>query len=358
MNMAVVNNPRLFGINNSNRNFTNPDTWGKNQFNSSFPASLVAYMYHKEIPLVYLKTDENNKVIHSLITGKQLFGISPLDNDAFYSFESVYSQYQPFYIGNAPRIDLVIQSKQTGLCLKGLEIKLTALPDNSTCDLSEDEFSCEIVIRPDTISYLACSVATEYPTIADRAILKSILGDFSDIHDWEDPAEVIPQFDKCIKAVKRLIIANKDKQTPLILQPIWKTKGKAPILDDHCLDTFVWSNMAAIHLFTSFDINGIRRIGRTERTLIWLIKMLLDYADNGQFDAEGIIDKLSYNTKNDKAFSVNGRITYPLLKCNELKSPRVLKSDIKNIILGGGQNLLSPERRFDAIIFNSPDLFV
>ena len=26
--------------------------------------------------------------------------------------------------------------------------------------------------------------------------------------------------------------------------------------------------------------------------------------------------------------------------------------EIKNIILGGGQNLLSPERRFDAIIFN------
>ena len=32
-------------------------------------------------------------------------------------------------------------------------------------------------------------------------------------------------------------------------------------------------------------------------------------------------------------------------------------NEIKNIILGGGQNLLSPERRFDAIIVNSPDLF-
>ena len=29
----------------------------------------------------------------------------------------------------------------------------------------------------------------------------------------------------------------------------------------------------------------------------------------------------------------------------------------EKIILGGGQNLLSPERRFDAIIFNSPELF-
>jgi hypothetical protein len=35
----------------------------------------------------------------------------------------------------------------------------------------------------------------------------------------------------------------------------------------------------------------------------------------------------------------------------------VSKYEIKNIILGGGQNLLSPERRFDAVIVNSPDIF-
>ena len=40
-----------------------------------------------------------------------------------------------------------------------------------------------------------------------------------------------------------------------------------------------------------------------------------------------------------------------------LETPIITKAEIKNIILGGGQNLLSPERRFDAIIFNSPELF-
>jgi HindVP restriction endonuclease len=38
-------------------------------------------------------------------------------------------------------------------------------------------------------------------------------------------------------------------------------------------------------------------------------------------------------------------------------NPRITKSDIKNIILGGGHLMLSPERRFDAIIYNSPNLF-
>lgn len=69
------------------------------------------------------------------------------------------------------------------------------------------------------------------------------------------------------------------------------------------------------------------------------------------------IDELSYNTKNDKAFSSNGLRTHPIMACPELTHPRITKGEIKNIILGGGQNLLSPERRFDAIIYNSPDLF-
>lgn len=45
------------------------------------------------------------------------------------------------------------------------------------------------------------------------------------------------------------------------------------------------------------------------------------------------------------------------MTCDRLTQPLIEKEDIKDIILGGGQNLLSPERRFDAIIFNSPDLF-
>ena len=46
------------------------------------------------------------------------------------------------------------------------------------------------------------------------------------------------------------------------------------------------------------------------------------------------------------------------MSCQRLVKPIIKKSEIKEIILGGGQNLLSPERRFDAILFNSPGLFV
>jgi type II restriction enzyme len=99
------------------------------------------------------------------------------------------------------------------------------------------------------------------------------------------------------------------------------------------------------------------QITRQTRTSIWLYKMLLDICINGRCDYKDIIDKLSYNTKNDKAFASAGNVTNPYMSCENLTSPRITKDEIKNIILGGGQNLLSPERRFDAIIFNSPELF-
>jgi hypothetical protein len=50
-------------------------------------------------------------------------------------------------------------------------------------------------------------------------------------------------------------------------------------------------------------------------------------------------------------------IQNPMMACPELHHPRINKNEIKNIILGGGQKLLSPERRFDAALVASPELF-
>jgi len=39
--------PSLFGLHKTNRDYTKEATWGKNQFNSSFPASLCCYLASK-----------------------------------------------------------------------------------------------------------------------------------------------------------------------------------------------------------------------------------------------------------------------------------------------------------------------
>ena len=354
------NKPSIFGIKYSNRNFNNPETWGKNQFNSSFPAGLANYLQIKGLKNIYIKLNNDFNVVFDLISTDELYGIDSKSEDLYFAFESVYSPYQKFLIGDVPRVDLVLQQKQHGACLRPLEIKLTALPDNSTCALSEEAYGCELVIRPDTIVYLACSIVQSYEH--NRAFLLKTLNDFSPlITDWSDGQQVWPHLSKIILNIKKIVLNNLGKQEPIMMQPIWKTVGKSSQLAEHCLDVFVWSNFAFTNLFLNVALGEVKtetKITRQIRTIIWLYKMLLDYAQHGFFDHKYIIDQLSYNTKNDKAFAVGGRITRKYMDASILLKPRISKTEIKKIILGDGQNLLSPERRFDAIIHNSPDLFV
>lgn len=351
--------PGLFGVTYSNRDFTQVETWGKNQFNSSFPAGLTNFLASKNLENIYICLDKDLKVIHQKISAEKLYGINPNSDDLFFSFESPFTPYQQLVIGSLPRVDLVTQLRSTGQCLKPIEVKLTALPDNSTCHLSDEYYGCEIVIRPDTIVYLACSIAVNFKD-KQKELSKIIGNKFDSILDWTDGSSVWSYITEMITVIDKIILSVLDKQEPILLQPIWKTNGKSPKLTDNCLDVFVWSNFAFTQLFLDVargELSANNRITRQIRTIIWLFKMLYDFSKQGQIDHHKIIDELSYNTKNDKAFSVSGRITHRYMSCVELTKPRIEKKEIKNIILGDGQNLLSPERRFDAIIFNSPELF-
>ena len=354
--MTEIIKPSLFGIKHSNRDFSDKDSWGKNQFNSSFPTALAAYLAHKNLQNVYLKLNKNLEIVHDFISTRSLFGLPK--EKLFYAFESQFLPFQKYLIGNIPRVDLVTQNLTNGATLKGLEIKLTALPDNSTCHLSEENYGCEIVVRPDTIVYLACSLFLYFEN--RREELKSIIGkDFEEINDWTEPSVIIPYLGNMIRVIDEISLQMTDFQSPLVMQPVWKTQGKTPRLAENCLDVFVWSDLAFIRLFAKLAKLEVRenRITRQLRTLIWLFKMLYDFAKDGQVNHTRIIDMLSFNTKNDKAFALSGRVTHQFMKGEILSNPRITREEIKHIILGGGQSLLSPERRFDSIVFNSPDLF-
>lgn len=344
--------PSLFGLKKTNRDFSKKDTWGKNQFNSSFPASLCCYLASKNLEANYLSI-QNGIFTQTTINIDDVFGIESSNEDLYFAFESQHTPFQKYVIGSLPRTDLVIQRESTGECLRGLEVKLTALPDNSTFNLDENNYGSELVIRPDTIVYLACSIASSF-----QSNLETIIPNLQ-IDDWTDASEVLTHIKSIVDTINAISLCIEDNQNPFLLQPIWKTKGKSPQLAEQCLDIFVWSNAGFANFISQIaDSNpSVNKITRQTRTAIWLFKMLLDIKEKSKFNHEEIIDNLSYNTKNDKAFSSSGKITNQYMSSTRLTSPIVSKSEIKNIILGGGQDMLSPERRFDAIIFNSPELF-
>ena len=349
-------NPRLFGINKSNRDYAGSEAWGKNQFNSSFPMSLACYLYSKKMDAVYITADASMKKTIGRKSIDDIFNIDPLGSNTYFAFETSYTPFQKYVVGSIPRNDITIIDLASDKCVSSYEIKLTALPDNTTCMLSDDKYGSEIVVRPDTIIYLACSFIDLFK--GDKDAIKYIVGETSGkIKDWTQSKYVLPYIYEICTAIRKIVEYNNKFQSPIILNPVWKTKGKSPQLSDDCLDFFVWSNFGMLNLFMPSFNSEVNTISRHTRSIVWLFKMLSDFSENGRFDGSKIIDELSYNTKNDKAFATAGIKTNSIMSCNELTKPRISKEEIKEIILGGGQNLLSPERRFDAIIYNSPDLF-
>lgn len=170
-----IQEPGLFGQKHSNRDYTKEKTWGKNQFNSSFPASLIAYMHSREIDPVYICLDKKQNIVHKYIDGETLFGIDPLSDDLYYGFESNYFPFNRYYTGKSERIDLVLSNLNTNEALRGFEVKLTALPDNTTKDLEENRYSCEIVVRPPTVCFVACSICKHYSTEKAKQKLRNLL---------------------------------------------------------------------------------------------------------------------------------------------------------------------------------------
>lgn len=315
----------------------------------------MCYFKHVNLTPVYLMLNESSTVSHSSITVDEVFNADPFHPHTFFSFESIHAPYMPLVFDNLPRADLVMMNSETEICTAALEIKLTALPDNSTYNGTDEDYGCELVVRPDTIAYLALSIAHAFRH--DKHLLRHALAALPVIDDWTDIGDVAYHIPHIADVLDSLLVNHLDLQKPMILQPVWKTIGKRLLLHEDAFDIFVWSDFAFTRLFFRDRDNIQGRLSRGARTIAWLAKMLQDFTERGKIHHQDVIDGMSFNTKNDKAFAVNGRVTQPYMASPQLTQPRVKRSALKDIILGGGENFLSPERRLDAAILSTPDLF-
>lgn len=277
--------PSLFGINSSNRDFTQQASWGKNQFNSSFPASLTAYMGYKNLEPVYLtlstkhKDGEENtrEVEHNKIAVSDVFGLPYSSAQLHYHFEKTFTPYEVLVNGKCPSVDLVTINLADSTPLRPLEVKLTALPDNSTYKKDDKDYGCELVVRPQSIGYLALSIAQSFNRNRSSLVdsIHPLVQEWSE-EDWLNAIVVRPKINEFVTVLNNFLDTKNKDQTPFLLQPIWKTKGKSSILAEQCFDVFVWSNHALTRLFIDTALNNKNRanITRNERTVIWLIKIM------------------------------------------------------------------------------------
>jgi len=355
--MSKENKPSLYGITHSNRDFSNAYYWGKNQFNSSFPVALLCFMRDNAINSVYLRIDKDRNIFHDELPIDDLFGSSLPNEKLYFSFESRYEPYRKFVHDELETIDLVVKNAETDSFIHPIEIKLTTLPDNTTESFPEDKYGCEIVIRSPTMRYMALSMALT---------LQKKFKDISDIFEssclkvrnWDNPDEIKNELPDMLNALKTFISKYCKYEKPFLMQPIWKTVGKSPNLADNCLDIFVWSDFALTQLFMDSALESeSTKISRQQRAAARLARFLFEVSRSGKVYQEPIYDGMSLGNQTDKEFAISGNKTHKYMRCDRLTKPIIRKNQIKKIILGGGQKWLSPERRFDAIIYFSTDLF-
>lgn len=348
--------PRLYGLINSNRNFGDPDCWGKNQFNNTFPAALCCYMRDCGHSANYISVVDGKPQI-SEISFDSVFG-TDLPNDRLkFLFEVPYDPYRRLVHEAMEKIDLVVSEAETGKYLTPLEIKLTTLPDNGTSSLPDNEYGSEIVVRSATMRYVALGIAARLTEEQRNAIKEIFMPVCVDIRDWSNVYEMRPRREAIFAALDKFLLNYESMQRPLVVQPVWKTIGKSPLLADNCLDVFVWSDFALTRLMHTSCLDMGNEISRPQRAALRLVRFLYEYVTQGKVYQIPIYDSMLFGNQGDKEFAYRGAQTHKFMTCDRLTRPIVTKSEIRNIVLGGGHKYLSPERRFDAILFFSKDIF-
>lgn len=345
----TLSESRLYGIYHSNRK--GKDLWGKNQFNSAFPVALACYMRDNGIKPVYLYLNEKLQVEATEISFDEVFCSTLPNEELHFAFESKYPPYQDFAYDDIKGIDLVVKDTKGGFFCP-LEIKLTVIPDSTTCDLSEDKWGPELVIRPATMKY--CALGTVHSIKEDFSAVRKIIEPVChDVKDWGNSYEMSARLSDILDAVDKIQLSLLDQQKPILMQPVWKTIGKSPILAENAFDIFIWSDFALSRLFldSSREHVGIKEITRQKRAAARFARFMYEVSKSGKANLNAIYTEMAFNHQTDKEFAVSGRITSKYMDSPRRLRPIVGSAELKKIILNGGEKRLSPERRFDQTVY-------
>jgi len=216
--------PTLFGISNSNR--IPADFWGKNRFNSSFPAALACWMRHKGLNPVYVHTSEGNIIASDeKISFDDVFNSKAPNEELRFDFESRFAEFQNYSHDSLEAIDLVISEGDD--IRRALEVKLTVLPDQTTFTKSEELWGCELVVRPVSVIYAALTI---FHSLSDKKseALSLIQKTALDIGDWTNSSEIASNRNEILNTLDKFLDTFSDNQVPLILQPRLEDERKTP----------------------------------------------------------------------------------------------------------------------------------
>jgi hypothetical protein len=262
--------------------------------------------------------------------------------------------------GQPNKSDVIIhQRSMRGKALRALEIKLTVVPDQTTLRSRRAAQASEFVTRPLMIELLATNICMAYGQSGRPRLNEILLRGLGNPNNWNwtSEKEMYPRLRRIRSAIEHVLCDPEVTQSPMVLQPIWRTIRDSTRLDKDCFDAFIWSDfgLALLYLQATIrntDVPGTSRsISREARSAVWLIKMLWDYSTAGQLTMSEVTNAISYGKQQDKAGAFSGKVMLEYLKGPELFRPRIKRDALPLIVLNGGEDYLNPERRLDASLY-------
>lgn len=348
-------NSLLFGLNYSNLDFSKPASLGKNTFTNAFPLALAQHIHsNKAMPIPVIEaqaTDSGLCTMQRMCSWEELIDVSA--EEAAFLFETVYDGYRPYTKLTPNKSDVVVANKE-GKHTRSFEVKLVVVPNSQSANKPHDEQSCELVVRPPSIEQLAFSIASSYGAERRSELLGIIVDCLDEPMDylWSNREWMQAKMSNIYLAAEEIISAAIKFQTPFALSAVWRTIGQAPVLEQNAFDIFCWTDMAFVQLFLDKRPTklGERSITRTERSLVWLVSSLYDYAAQRTLNFEKHHSKITYGTQTDKAGSFAGDVTFKHLNSEQFCNPRVHKDELPAIVSDKALDSLMPERRLDGVL--------
>ena len=163
----------------------------------------------------------------------------------------------------------------------------------------------------------------------------------SSIQMWDNDYEVTHKMPLLCNSINAFQREYYQHQKPLLMQTIWKTQGKSPMLADQAFDIVVWSDYAFSRLFIDGSNDGADRMSRPMRATARLARCLWELSRSGIIRVNDIYRQMAFGNQTDKDFSING------LKWKRTTRPILPRTVVNEIIEDGYIQRLSPERRFD-----------
>lgn len=82
-----------------------------------------------------------------------------------------------------------------------------------------------------------------------------------------------------------------------------------------------------------------------------LTKILYELSTSHKTNIQRIYTEMAFGLQSDKEFALSGKVTRNYMNHERRTNPLMKQTVLKEIILKGGEKMLSPERRFDQTIY-------